>query len=198
MNSIELSLTWNGDQWEVAADGPSLSIPPGTTVTITIPVLDRANGEAPRYDGPTMLESGSFVYLSIAPGGDDVGAWQLWEDHRRTTGLRLSRPPKRPLVPIRLEEDLRLLGGGRDSLAPCRCSIGSQEFTSLNRAGSSALAQWSGRIANTLSVFNELKYRRGGHLTSLSELRDNLLKGTPFRTENDEDLGPELFDTFAV
>lgn len=201
MNTTEITLTWNGSQWNCSATGPEALLPSGTTIRLHIPVEAQkktAISQPTVGVGPLMLPKNTWVYLPIAPSSKDKGAWELWDEHQKLQKPQLARKPAKALVPILLHEDLHLLGEGRIELADCRCTIGEREFKSLNEAGSHAHSQWSNRINNTLSVFREIRYVRNKQLTLLMDLREHLMEGTPFRDETGEDEGPELFDTSAL
>jgi hypothetical protein len=214
MNSTDITLTWNGSQWDCSATGPQSPLPPGTTIQVSIPAQGRPEATQAPPDqiltqnpgtaspsgeaGPLMLPKETWVYLPIAPSSKDKGAWELWDEHQKLQKPKLARKPAKALVPILLQEDLQLLGEGRIELADCRCTIGEREFKSLNEAGSHAHSQWSNRANNTLSVFREIRYVRNKQLTLLMDLREHVIEGTPFRDETGEDEGPELFDTSVL
>jgi hypothetical protein len=208
MNTTEITLTWNGSQWDCSAAGATAPLPPGTTIQLRIPAEDIPEAAETLPDkilmqnpgtahlsggvGSLMLPKGTWVYLPIAPSSKDKGAWELWDEHQKLQKPKIARKPAKALVPILLREDLKL------GSADCRCTLGEREFHSLNEAGTYAHSQWSNRINNTLSVFREMRYVRNKQLTLLMDLREYLMEGTPFRDETGEDGGPELFDTTAL
>jgi hypothetical protein len=198
MNTTEITLTWNGSKWDCSATGATAPLPPGTTIQLRIPAADIPEATVALPDKILMQKAGTYLYLPITPGGDDSGAWQLWDMHWQDQKLKLPRQPKKALVPILLHEDLYMVTTPRPEFADCRCTIGSHEFATLNTAGTFALSQWSKREKNTLSTFREINYIRSGRPTSLLDQRTHLLEGTPFRDETGEDEGPELFDTSAL
>lgn len=153
MNTTDITLTWNGSEWDCSTTGPHAPLPAGTTILLQIPVEARKKPvveSASDGDGPLMLPKDTWVYLPIAPSAKDKGAWELWDEHQKLHKPKLARKPAKALVPILLHEDLHLLGEGRIELADCRCTIAEREFKSLNEAGSHAHSQWSNRINNTL------------------------------------------------
>jgi hypothetical protein len=208
MNTTDITMTWNGSQWDCSAAGLKSPLPPGTTIHLRIPAegipeaTETLPDKIPMYKagnaslssgvGPLMLPKDTWVYLPIAPSSKDKGAWELWDEHQKLEKPKIARKPAKALVPILLLEDLQL------GSADCRCTIGEREFKSLNEAGSHAHSQWSNRINNTLSVFREIRYVRNKQLTLLMDLREHVMEGTPFRDETGEDEGPELFDTSAL
>jgi hypothetical protein len=208
MNTTDITLTWNGSQWDCSAAGPQSPLPPGTTIQLRVPAQASPEAaEAPSDKilmpepgtaspsggaGPLMLPKDTWVYLPIAPSAKDKGAWELWDEHQKQQKPKLARKPAKALVPILLLEDLQL------GSADCRCTIGEREFKTLNEAGTHAHSQWSNRTNNTLSIFREIRYVRNKQLTLLMDLREHLMEGTPFRDETGEEEGPELFDISAL
>jgi hypothetical protein len=209
MNTTEITIIWNGSQWDCSASGAPTPLPVGSSILLRIPSKIEPENVAARspVNSVLMQKAGTFLYLPITPGGDDAGAWELWDAHRLELKPKLSRKPmpsrkpkvsRRPEkahVPILLQEDLYVIPGPKPVFAPCRCTIGIQKFESLNMAGTFALSQWSNREKDTLSAFREIYYLRNGRLTTLMDQRLNLLENAPFRDETGEDEGPELFDT---
>lgn len=151
MNTTDITLTWNGSQWDCSAAGPKSPLPAGTTIHLRIPaegipeatetlpdkILTDKAGTASLSGGvgPLMLPKDTWVYLPIAPSSKDKGAWELWDEHLRQQKPQLAKKPPQAHVPILLHEDLNLLGEGKIGLAECRCTIGDREFHSLNEAG---------------------------------------------------------------
>ena len=161
MNTTKIALIWNGSQWDCSASGAPTPLPVGSSILLRIPSNAEPENVAtrPPVNSVLMQKAGTFLYLPITPGGDDAGAWELWNAHRLEQKPKLSKKPIKALVPILLHEDLCMIPEPKPEFAACRCEIGVHEFDSLNMAGTFALSQWSKREKNTLSAFREIYYR---------------------------------------
>ncbi len=193
MKDLHLTIAWNGDTWNVEHEG----VPPdGFRLDVTIPAVKpvKRAWTGKKAPGKRLFPEGTWLYLPLEPLKDTEAAWALWLGHKRDVRPALAAQPEKALIPIRLEEDLHFNSEESTQLAPCCCSIGENEYDSLNKAASAAIDRWRETEKASVNVFDNVCFLHDGMLPLLKHMRQHLRDGTPLPERKDADDGtPMLF-----
>lgn len=192
----QISITWDGNGWQVETSVPTSRIRPGETIFTSIP--DSALlPEAIAGDGVhLMFPAGTFLYLPLNAVRNVEELERIWQEHRIEAHPQLAKSPARPLVPIRVMEDLFLEPAGRlHRLRQADCVICGLDMThqSLNSGASYCLLRYTAHQAGTISVFNGVRFIHDGEFRALAHQRNFLLHGTPIPEGEEPDGTRDMF-----
>jgi len=192
----QISITWDGNGWQVETSVPTSRIRPGATfftaVTDSV-LLPEATTEDRTH---LMFPAGTFLYLPLNAVQNVEELERLWQVHKEEVQPRLSKSPHRPLVPIRVMEDLLLEPAGRfHRLRKADCEICGLKMIhpSLNAAASFCLLRYTARQAGTLNVFDGVMFIHERKFRALDHQRNFLLYGTAIPEGAEEDGTGKLF-----
>jgi hypothetical protein len=193
----QISITWDGQEWQVESSIPTSRIKPGETIFTPIP--DTALLPEPPSEDPKLLmfPAGTFLYLPLNAARNEEELESIWQAHRAATHPPLAKSPNRPLVPIQLLADLWLEPAGHQHrLASAQCRIAGLEVEapSLNSIATQALYRFTARETGAIGVFREVRFIHQKALISIDHKRTQILHGTPLPEIPTGDLGPGLFD----
>ena len=185
-HSTRITLLWDGDQWQVESNISSSRLTPGMQFEMSVTIPEAGSTEE------TVFPAGTILYMLVdgETAGDEIAA--ISECHWRT-GAFLSSRPQKHLVPIVLDEALRLRPSQK--LFDCRCRIEDcpETFTSLNAAATFALERWTNRVTASVNVFAEVFFVHKKTLLRLKHRRDEIVRGTPLPINATNDEADDLF-----
>jgi hypothetical protein len=149
INSSRITILWDGDQWQVESNIPTSRLIAGMQFEMTLTIPEPGSAEEMIFPEGTIL----YMLVDGEKDGNEISA--ISERHWRT-GPFLSIRPQKQLVPIVLDETLRLRPSQK--LFDCRCRIEGrpETFTSLNAAATFALERWTDRVTASVNVFSEV------------------------------------------
>jgi hypothetical protein len=172
MDNIDIKITWDGTDWKVESEPPSSGLTPGFSAafTMTIP--------APNDVGVIMFPMGTTLFLALADGEESSELAPIFEAFWKRQPF-LSLRPSKLLVPIHLDESLRLRPSRKLYDCTCRIEGFDRIFNSLNQASSWCIDRWTNRQGNAVNVFQAVYFVEQKRLVSLHHQRDYVLSGTP-------------------
>ncbi len=171
MKTVKVTVTWDGKSWGVSSDG---NPPKGTTISLLIPEESKPTTSSKKH-GPLMFNKGTYLYYPVKPTKNEQSAWSLWEQHKAGTHPHVVAPSDKVLIPILLEEDLHLGQGDSTSFSPCRCRVGEKSFSSVNKAASGAVIEWTDRETAAVGVFEAVCFLHDGMRLRLDFMRKYVL-----------------------
>ena len=132
--------------------------------------------------------AGSIRYMLVDGEKDGDAIAAISERHWRTGPVLFSRPQKH-IVPIVLDERLRLRPS--QILFDCRSRIEdrSEIFARLNSAATFAMERWTDRATASVNVFSEAYCVHKKALLRLKHRREELTRGTPLSVSETEEEG---------
>jgi len=180
----ELTLKWNGQSWEVSGVPESMQLRRDSILTVEAPesVFEPADAEA---DIRLLFPRGAVLYLPLNPTKDELRLRQLCQPMKP----RLRKSSEKDLLPIVLDEDLRI-GTCSRRLLDTTCHFAgddSQTFKSLNDAAQTALKMWTDRETAAIGVFKEVRIAHDASLLIIDKKRDEVLHGKPLPEETPDD-----------
>jgi hypothetical protein len=186
-NSSRITLLWDGDQWQVESNIPTSRLIPGMQFEMSVTIPESGSSEE------TIFPEGTILYMLVdgEKDGDVISA--ISERHWRNRPFLSTRPQKH-LVPIVLDEALRLRPSQK--LFDCRCRIEDcpETFTSLNAAATFALERWTDRVTASVNVFSEVFFVHKKSLLRLKHRREELTRGTPLPVSETAEEDGDLFN----
>jgi hypothetical protein len=184
MDNIEIKITWKGGAWQVESDPAAADLPSGFSAafSITVPTIN-----AP---GETLFPAGTTLFLMLADGEESSELAQIFAAFWKQKPFLSSKPTKL-LVPIHLNEPLRLRPQPSRKLHECSCRIEGFErtFSSLNQAASWCIDRWTTRQVNAVNVFQAVSFVHLKHLLALHHKREQVRSNTPLPELSDGTLG---------
>jgi hypothetical protein len=192
----QITVTWDGNAWQVESSIPASRIRPGETFFTTIPDSALLPDETPGDGVHLMFPAGTFLYLPVNGVKNTEELERIWQDHRAKERPQLAKTPSRPFVPIRVTEDLYLEPAGRfHRLRRAVCEICGLQIThpSLNSAASFALLRYSAAQAGAIDVFKGVRFIHDRQFLALEHQRSFLLFGTQLPEGSDDDGTGQLF-----
>ena len=144
----------------------------------------------------TLFPEGTTLYMLVdgERGGDEIEL--ISERHWRSAPFLSARPQKR-LVPIVLNEPLRLRPSQKLFDCSCRIEGRPETFPSLNAAATFAMERWTDRETAAVNVFAEVFFVHNKTLLRLKFKREQITHGTELPTvtngaEDEPDMFPNL------
>ena len=192
----QISITWDGNGWQVETSVPTSRIRPGETIFTSIPESALLPEENAGDRVHLMFPAGTFLYLPLNAVRNIDELERIWQSHRAEVRPQLSTSPDRPLVPIRVMEDLFLEPAGKfHGLRRANCEISGLDMIhpSLNAAASFCLLRYTARQVGAISVFDGARFIYEREFRALAHQRNFLLHGTPIPEGEDEDGTGKLF-----
>ena len=186
----ELTFKWNGQSWEVSGLPESMQLRRDSIFTVEAPesAFEPADAEA---DIRLLFPKATVLYLPLNPTKDELRLRQLCQPMKP----RLRKSSEKDLLPIVLDEDLRI-GTCSRRLLDTACHFAgddSQTFKSLNDAAQTALKRWTDRETAAIWVFKEVRFAHDASLLIIDKKRDEVLHGKPLPEESTEDTIGDLF-----
>ena len=187
-HATRITLLWDGDQWQVESNIPSSQLMPGMQFEMSVTIPEAGSTEETVFPASTIL----YMLVDGEKAGDEIAA--ISERHWRT-GAFLSSRPQKHLVPIVLDEALRLRPSQK--LFDCRCRIEDcpETFTSLNAAATFALERWTDRITAAVNVFSEVFFVHKKTLLRLKHRRDEIVRSIPLPINAANEEADDLFSS---
>jgi len=192
----QISITWDGNSWQVETSVPTSRIRPGETIFTAIPDSALLPEETGGDEVHLMFPAGTFLYLPLNAVRNVEELERIWQAHRAEVHPPLART-NRLLVPIQVLEDLILEPAGtqyRLRAAKCRIPGRELEEQSLNSIATKALFRYTDRETGAIGVFREVRFIHAKSLIPIDHRRAFLIDGTPLpEPKNPEDGTPPLF-----
>lgn len=187
----ELTLKWNGQSWEVSGVPESMQVRRDSIFKVEAPesAFEPAVMDA---DHRVLFPQDTVLYLPLTPTKDELHLRQLCQHSKP----RLRESPSKDLLPILLDEDLRIDVTTR-RLQDTTCHFAgdaAQVFKSLNDAAQTALKTWTDRETAAIGVFKEVRFVHDAELLIIDKKRDELLDGKPLPKSEPDIVTGDLFD----
>jgi len=193
----QVSITWDGNVWQVEPSVPTSRIRPGVTIYTSIPDTALLPEEISGDGVHRMFPAGTFLYLPLNAVRNVDELERIWQAHRSEVRPQLANSPTRPPVPIRVMEDLFLEPAGEFHglrRANCKiCGLDMIHHPSLNAAASFCLLRYTARQAGTLNVFDGVRFIYEREFRALGHQRNYLLHGTPIPESEEPDGTRDMF-----